>query len=226
MIRKSGRKVIISLTTKMFHPDEADHQVLFANSTDSLLQAARNDGPGLITVAAGIDPADSRKLIGLPPEWFSEAVQSASDVVFLIEADGSAGRSLKGYLPHEPVIPSATSLVIPVVGMDVLGKPLVEDFVHRATVAAGLSRWPIGAAIVPDLIVTLLLSPAGYRKDCPPGAKTVFFLNKTESADRYLAAETIAAAVLAADSSVQGVVAGSVFADQFTFWPSFTNERE
>jgi probable selenium-dependent hydroxylase accessory protein YqeC len=173
-------------------------------------------------VASGTDPADSRKLIGLPPEWSSAAVQRVSEVVFLIEADGSAGKSLKGYLPHEPVIPSAASIVIPVVGMDVLGRPLAEDVVHRATVVAALSRQPLGSVIDSDLITRLLLSSAGYRKDCPPGARTVFYLNKTESADRYQAAKTIATAVLAADSSVKGVIAGSVFADQFTVWSTLT----
>jgi probable selenium-dependent hydroxylase accessory protein YqeC len=113
-------------------------------------------------------------------------------------------------------------MVIPVVGMDILGRQLIEEFVHRAAVVAALSRQPRGSVIDSDLITRLLLSPAGYRKDCPPGARTVFFLNKTESADRYQAAKTIATAVLAADSSVQGVIAGSVFADQYTVWSTLT----
>jgi probable selenium-dependent hydroxylase accessory protein YqeC len=216
LLAAHGIKAILSVTTKLFRPIGGDHQVLFADSANSLVQIARKAGCGLTTIAAGIDSADTRKLTGLPPEWFNEAAESLPDVMFLIEADGSAGKSLKGYLEHEPVVPSSTSLIIPVVGVDVVGHLLTADFVHRAAIAAAVTGQPLGAVITTDVVVKLLLSPVGYRRGFPTTARTLFFLNKVESDRDYTIATSIATAVFAVASELEGIVAGSIVKDQFS----------
>ncbi len=49
----------------------------------------------------------------------------------LIEADGARGRSLKAPAPHEPIVPPFADLVVSVAGLDVVGMPLDEQYVHR-----------------------------------------------------------------------------------------------
>lgn len=213
LLRQHGQKVIISLTTKMYLPTDVGHQVVFADNADSLAQAAGYAGSSLCTVARAIDPADPRKLAGLPPAWFGQAQLHVPDVFFLVEADGSAGKPLKGYLPHEPVIPSAAALVIPVVGLDVIGKSLTDQHVHRAAIAADLCGQQINDTVAVDTIVRLLQSPAGYRKEIPATAKTVFFLNKAETSAAYQAANSIANHLLTNLST--SIVIGSIHDDKF-----------
>lgn len=219
LLKRNGFQVVVSLTTKMYYPLGESHQVLFANGASSLNSAVRGH-VGITTIASGLDPADCRKLVGLPPEWFSDAVQNDSDIIFLIEADGSAGKSLKGYLQHEPVIPTVTSLVIPIIGIDVLGKPLSETYVHRSSIAATLSGTVIGASVTENTIITLLLSPLGYQKHCPASAKTVLFFNKTESTNDFIAAKAIADGIFSAQlPMLTGIVAGSVWQENFVLLP-------
>ena len=62
----------------------------------------------------------------------------------LNEPDGSRGRGFKAPAPHESAIPPETTLVVPVVGADVLGQPLDAEHVHRGrrekTLHIGRSR--------------------------------------------------------------------------------------
>ena len=60
------------------------------------------------------------KLEGVAPERVSELARQA-DLV-LVEADGARGRSLKVPAEHEPVVPAATTLLIVVAALDVLGR--------------------------------------------------------------------------------------------------------
>jgi probable selenium-dependent hydroxylase accessory protein YqeC len=216
LLKRQGYNTVVSLTTKMYQPDTCGHRVWYADSADSLLQAAYSSGinPRLTTVAGATDPNDPRKLTGLPPEWFDQA-SKYSDCFFLIEADGSAGKPLKGYLPHEPVIPAKTSLVIPVVGLSALDKPLTDENVHRAAIAAAVGECRPGDKITIDTIVALLVSESGYRKNIPVAANTIFFLNQAESARTIEAACKIASALGAAGYSC---VAGSIWSGNFSIY--------
>lgn len=75
-------------------------------------------------VCAGVREKTTGKLTALP-----YGLMDLCDYV-LVEADGAAGRPLKGHAPWEPVIPPETERVIQVAGMSGLGRPL-EEVVHR-----------------------------------------------------------------------------------------------
>lgn len=59
--------------------------------------------------------------MGIPREWIDELAIEYPETLFIV-GDGSAGKSIKGHLAHEPVIPSRSSLVIVVVGIDSVGE--------------------------------------------------------------------------------------------------------
>lgn len=75
-------------------------------------------------ICAGTMEETTGKLTALP-----YGLAGLCDYV-LVEADGAAGRPLKGHAPWEPVIPPETGRVIQVVGMSGLGRPM-EETVHR-----------------------------------------------------------------------------------------------
>ncbi|MCX7668789.1 MAG: selenium cofactor biosynthesis protein YqeC, partial [Anaerolineae bacterium] len=89
------------------------------------------------------------KIQGVAPRLVDRlAGHEAVDVV-IVEADGSRRKPLKAPAAHEPVIPSTATLVVPVVGLDVVGRPLTADHVHRPEIIAALTGTAPGAPVTP-----------------------------------------------------------------------------
>jgi molybdenum cofactor cytidylyltransferase len=122
-------------------------------------------------------------------------------------------RPFKAPADYEPVIPAATTLVIPVVGADVFGQPLDGEHVHRPELVGALGDAPIGTPITPAIVARVLAHPRGGRKGVPPGARVVVLINKVESLpDRTPARETAERLLRepAIDSVVLAAVRGEV----------------
>jgi probable selenium-dependent hydroxylase accessory protein YqeC len=130
-------------------------------------------------------------------------------VCLLNEADGSRMRPFKAPADYEPVIPTQTTLVVPVVGADVFGTPLDADHVHRPELVSALCGAQMGTAITPAIVARVLAHPQGGRKGVPAGARVVVLINKVDSLrDRAPAHE--AAACLLRESAIHSVVLATV----------------
>ena len=83
-----------------------------------------------------------------------------------LEADGSKMRPFKAPADHEPVIPSAATHVVAVVGADAIDAPLDEAHVHRPERVCALLGGEGGApaTCTVDAIARVLASPQGGRK--------------------------------------------------------------
>jgi len=90
----------------------------------------------------------------------------------LIEADGSRGKSLKGYTEHEPVLRERDRVIISV-GLDVLDKPLCDDTVHRSHIVSALLSLREGDLIRPSHVADLILQRKGYLARAGAAEKTV-----------------------------------------------------
>jgi probable selenium-dependent hydroxylase accessory protein YqeC len=114
-------------------------------------------------------------------------------------------RPFKAPAAHEPVIPPETTLVVPVVGADVFGKPLDDQHVHRPELIGALTGAAPGTPITPEIVARVLAHPEGGRKGVPEGARVVVIVNKVETLpDRAPAHET--AARLLDEPAVHAVV--------------------
>lgn len=134
---------------------------------------------GQVLLIGQADPA-SGKAFGLPPEIIDSLAASSHFDVILNEADGSRMRPLKAPAAHEPVIPAATTLVVPVVGLDVLGQPLGDDTVHRAELVSQLTGTVLGQPVTPGTVAALLCHPDGGLKHIPAQARVAPLLNKVD----------------------------------------------
>ncbi len=65
----------------------------------------------------------------------------------IVEADGSRGRSLKAFGPHEPQVPVTATTIVQVAGLDALGAPLTDEHVHRSETLAALLAIPLGSTV-------------------------------------------------------------------------------
>ena len=123
------------------------------------------------------------KVKGLPPEWVDEiaAAVGPKGVLVIVEADGAARRPFKAPAPHEPVFPATSDLVLAVVGVDVLGKPLQDEYVFRPERVATLTGLPLGRAVDTATVAAVICAPQGAARGKPPRARLVAVLNKVDA---------------------------------------------
>ena len=157
----------------------------------------------------GPTEAKSGKAFGIAPETIDALAATGQFDVILNEADGSRMRPFKAPAAHEPVIPSSTTLVVPVVGLDVLDQPLNEQTVHRATLVSGLSETRLDQPVTVATINAVLSHTHGGLKNVPALARVIPLLNKAEDPVTLATARRLAASALQQDR-IDRVAIGAV----------------
>jgi probable selenium-dependent hydroxylase accessory protein YqeC len=140
----------------------------------------------------------SGKLAGIFPEWVEEIFRMTGVSIIVNEADGSAGRPLKAPREGEPVIPKNTTLLVPVVGIDGMGRPLDEEWVFRSAIASRLLNVPIGSLVTEEVIARLMKE---LVKSVPAGARVVPLINKMDIPGGQEKAQKLAQYLLSIDPS-------------------------
>ncbi|MBM3134653.1 MAG: molybdenum cofactor cytidylyltransferase [Chloroflexi bacterium] len=171
----AGWRVVVTTTTRLREPAAGQvPALLLAADADDLLRRLPDllSTHGWVLVAAGatrrLPSTGGHKLVGLPPDWVGRlAAQPEVDAV-LVEADGARGRSVKAPAAYEPVIPASTTLLIPVLGADAVGRPLTSAIAHRPRRVAALLGVKLRAPLTPDLLGALLVHPQGGLKGLAP----------------------------------------------------------
>jgi probable selenium-dependent hydroxylase accessory protein YqeC len=192
-LRRRGLSVVTTCTTHM--------QLQSSGTTTAPLVVVEEEGNWLATVKARLSHYGSvtvianrtreDKLRGIDPVMI-DPLRSLADCV-VIEADGARGRSLKAPADHEPVVADETTLSVVIVGLDVLGEPLHERFVHRVEVVKRLAKAAPASEVTNDVIVAAVV--AGYFPKLPRHGRRLTLLNKA-SGDRLRAAEKLGEALL------------------------------
>ena len=116
-------------------------------------------------IVVGTRRLERERILGVSPEWPAEALQSEIVGFVGVEADGSAGRPFKAPADHEPVIPHHTTHVLAVVGVQILGKTLDAQRVHRPDQVRALTDAEPGQPITAALVAAVLGHPQGGRKN-------------------------------------------------------------
>ena len=203
-----GGSAITTTTTRIFAAQIAlsPAHVAAADATRERVSAALSAHRQVLVIGP-TNPGDG-KADGVSLDLFRRLRTWCPGVCILNEADGSRMRPFKAPAEHEPVIPGETTLVVPLVGADVFGKPLDAEHVHRPELVSALSGAPLGTPITPEIVACVLAHPEGGRKNAPAGARVVALINKVESlpdlkparetAERLLREPAIESVVLAA----------------------------
>ena len=75
----------------------------------------------------------------------------------------------------------ATTVVVALVGLEVIGSPLTEELVFRLELAGKLMGLAPGETITESALARLLAHPLGSFKAAPPRARRFIFLNKADN---------------------------------------------
>lgn len=144
-----GLSVLTTTTTKIFFPDKtlSPHTIVIPPEDDLLVNITAAMQSHRHFSAGTKKDLDSGKLIGLRPESIDLIWKAGLFDVIIVEADGSRQLPLKASADHEPVIPSSTSHLVHVTGLDAIGQAL-EKAVQRPEVF--VKQWDLE----PDTILT------------------------------------------------------------------------
>jgi probable selenium-dependent hydroxylase accessory protein YqeC len=201
--------VILTTTTKIFEPEPSPAFLQFLSPE---LDAIKEWVTGHLHHHRSLLLARERladgKLAGIPPGWVDELISLEGVSTIVAEADGAAGRPLKAPREGEPVLPDSTTLLIPVMGIDGLGRPLGEETVFRSAIASRLLGLPLGNTVTEAAVARLMVESI---KHAPPGARIVPLINKVDLPGGREKAEELAQAILSRNRpGIRSVVLGQL----------------
>jgi len=191
LARELDPPVIVSATTHLgvWQIPLADKHIIATNPAP--LEAIEHGLSGVMLVTGEIEADRTTPLDATTMNWLRDFCGYYS-LPLLVEADGSRQKPLKAPEEHEPPIPEFVKTVIVVAGLSGLGKPLDEEFIHRAENFGRLSGLKPGDVITSSALVRVLTHPEGGLKNVPENARRVALLNQADSSGLQSQAEAIA----------------------------------
>jgi probable selenium-dependent hydroxylase accessory protein YqeC len=176
-----GKKVVTTTTTKILEPASGETGSLFINLDEEELKQfvfKHLDEYRHITIAR--ERLGSGKLKGVSSDLVNDLWRSSEIDYVIVEADGAAGRPIKAPREGEPVIPSSTTLVVAILGLDGVEKEVNEENVFQAERVSKLTGIPMGKRMTDEAVAILMTHPEGIFKGAPSSSRVIAFLNKVD----------------------------------------------
>jgi probable selenium-dependent hydroxylase accessory protein YqeC len=195
-----SKRVILTTTTKMFarqlNPFIKKGKLIEGNKEEVIQNrikeyfSGKNRRGQVVAIQNRKEEKGEEKLSGPSLNWLDKWWKEGLADFFLVEADGAAGRPVKAPASHEPVIPSSTTDLVGVIGIDVLGLSLQEENVFRSQIFSQLTGLKLGEKIGIEALSLLICHPEGLFKGAPQDCRCHLFINKAEdSKDQKMAEE-------------------------------------
>lgn len=181
-----GKKVLATTTTAIYYPEGEQYDEILITEKESLDLFYNRSGSGITVLGRSI--SSDGKLLGVNPEFLDALFCEEIFDYILVEGDGSKGRPVKAPARHEPVIPSCTTKVLGLIGLDSIGKKICREYVHRPELFCSISGCQEGDIIDSDIISKLIAHKEGLFKAAPAFAEKYIILNKAEGESRRIAA--------------------------------------
>jgi probable selenium-dependent hydroxylase accessory protein YqeC len=189
----AGKRVVTTTTTKILEPASGETEFLFVDSDEERIKDFLRSHLGQyhhITVARA--RLESGKLKGVSTNLVDELWRSHGIDAIIIEADGAAGRPVKAPREDEPVIPTSTTLVVAMLGVDGMDMELNEKNVFQAERVSTITGIPIEERMTNEAMALLITHPEGIFKGTPSSSRVVAFLNKVDIPNGVVKAKSIA----------------------------------
>ncbi len=160
-----------------------------------------------------VRPVTGNKYCGPPAELLRTITSFAMADVTLIEADGARQCPLKAPADHEPVVPSCTTILVPMAGLDALGQSVSAPAVHRPELVLAISP---ERTVGPEVVADVLASPKGGMKGIPGGARLRPLLNKSHGIDHKDALATVDSLNAKLPACVDRIILADILENVFT----------
>jgi probable selenium-dependent hydroxylase accessory protein YqeC len=180
-LRSKGGRVVTGTTTKIWYREALRFPcVIFSRSDSAWHKKVSEELKRCGRVFVGRGVLESGKLEGITPDLADVLYQDPDVDYVIIEADGAAGLPVKVPASHEPVIPSSTTVVVAMMGLEVMGRNLEPDFVFRLDRFQDVTGLAHGQPLTPVSLARIFHSPEGLFKGAPVSARRIAFLNKLD----------------------------------------------
>jgi len=210
-LKEAGKRVITTTTTRIRRPsaDDTPCLIIEADEEKALTRLVEEIAVyGHVTIARGC--SDEGKLHGVEPDFLDRINLLHIAEHIINEADGAGGLPIKAPRQDEPVIPSSTSTVVALVGLEALDAPLSVDVAFRIDNIMRLTGLERGGIITEEAIATLLTQPQGIIQYSPTEARIIPFFNKADLTTSMKAESLVNAVMARCHPRINSVVAGSL----------------
>jgi probable selenium-dependent hydroxylase accessory protein YqeC len=221
--KQRGHCVLVSTTTKMYHPNAEQADGFISDDSDSAtdnqfdclipektsttllarLQKQKTEPSITFCFQNEIQSSDKtnksakKKVIGIAPELVNQLKNNSPFTVFIIEADGAKCQPLKAPDRHEPCLPLCSDMVIGITGAESINTPANAENIHRWNTFSELTQCSQGDLIDHRVLQRLIAHPQGMFKHAPADARKVWLINKVDLAPSYQQLITTAQTVIA-----------------------------
>jgi len=155
------------------------------------------------------DRIQNRRIYGPDVEFVRQLLDRVDSDVLLVKADNANGRPFKAPKKNEPVIPSESSLVVPMVGLSALDQPLDDEHVYHPKAMIDKFGFYKGAKVRSPWVSQVLRDDDLGLYGIPESARVIGFLNQAPH-EGYLRSRARLIAKLALKSPrFHGVALGS-----------------
>jgi probable selenium-dependent hydroxylase accessory protein YqeC len=211
-LRGIGRRVLASTTTKVWQREaQGADSVLLIGSSDSWRDALRKDLEEGRSVFLGLRTLESGKVEGVDPSLLDGLYEKGEVEHLIVEADGAAGHPVKAPSGNEPVVPDTATMVVALMGVEVLGAPFTPATVFRTDVFERITRIAPGEVMKSRPLSSIFLHPDGLFRSAPGPSRKVVLFNKADLVHDREEAKEISRLILEDRSMrVERVVVGSL----------------
>jgi probable selenium-dependent hydroxylase accessory protein YqeC len=176
-----GKNVVTTTTTKILEPVSGETAFLFIDPDEvKIKQFVRHHLPQYHHVTIARERLESGKLKGVSSSLVNDLWSLPEIDYMIIEADGAAGRPVKAPRENEPVIPTDTTLVVAILGVDGVERELNEENVFQAGRVSKMTGIPMGGRMNDEAMAVLMTHPEGIFRGTPLSSRVVVFLNKVD----------------------------------------------
>jgi len=207
-----GKKILATTTTAIYYPESEQYDKILISEKESL-DLFYNINDGITVLGRSVSPEG--KLLGVSPEFLDVLFYEELFDYILVEGDGSKGRSIKAPAGYEPVIPSCTTKVLGLIGLDSIGRKISSEYVHRPELFCSILGCREGDIIDAGIISKLIAHREGLFKASPALAERYVILNKAEGEERRNAASDIKRRLSDMGYNIKGIVISSMKDSKF-----------
>ncbi len=191
-----GRTVLTTTTTNLFFPSLDQSPVTLVTETvpEFLARAGAVLKHHPHVSAGTCRLPETGKLKGFAAAMIDEIRQAGLFDWIIVEADGARQLPIKASDVHEPVMPSATTVIVHVTGLDALNTPVDDTHVHRPAIFRANTGLAPGSCVdVNAVAVSCVLELRKARALAGSDPDTAVWLNKADDPQRMAAGRAVAA---------------------------------
>ncbi len=170
---QQGFRVLVTTSTRMLIPNPGQYDTI--DLSGKLFSDREVTEPGIYV--GGLPDSVEGKMTGVREDLLTYQ-QKKFDIV-LVEADGSAGKPLKGWKNTEPVVTEMATKTVGVLDIQTIGRIMDERLVHRLDIFSLFTGCQTGTPITIGHLLRVICHDEGLFAQAL--GEEILFINKVES---------------------------------------------